>query len=236
MRIEQPILSGEFRRRYKRFLADVLMENGEILTVHCPNSGAMTGCAIPGARAYISDSQNPKRKLRYTLEVIETDTASICVNTHRANGLVEEAIRTGLIPELSGFTTIQQEVRYGSERSRIDLLLKMPSHDCYVEVKNVTLDGENGVVAFPDAVTKRGTKHIRELISMVESGHRAALVYCVARTDAVAVRPAHEIDPIYAETLEMGIKRGVEVYALRIDINMPSFRLVERLPVIRDCH
>ena len=127
MRIEQPILSGEFRRRYKRFLADVLMENGEILTVHCPNSGAMTGCAIPGARAYISDSQNPKRKLRYTLEVIETDTASICVNTHRANGLVEEAIRTGLIPELSGFTTIQQEVRYGSERSRIDLLQKCPS-------------------------------------------------------------------------------------------------------------
>ena len=211
MRIEQPILSGEFRRRYKRFLADVLMENGEILTVHCPNSGAMTGCAIPGARAYISDSQNPKRKLRYTLEEIETDTASICVNTHRANGLVEEAIRTGLIPELSGFTTIQQEVRYGSERSRIDLLLKMPSHDCYVEVKNVTLDGENGVVAFPDAVTKRHEISRADFDGRIS--HRAALM---CRSNRRRSYPAS--DPIYAETLEMGIKRTSKS-TLQVDIN-----------------
>ena len=232
MRIDKPILSGQFIRRYKRFLADVLMDDGEILTVHCPNSGAMTGCAIPGARAYISDSQNPKRKLRYTLEVIETEAVSICVNTHTANHLVEEAIRDGRIRELTGFSNIQREVPYGAERSRVDLRLNLPDQDCYVEVKNVTLGGEDGIVAFPDAVTERGSKHIRELTAMVAAGHRAALVYCVARTDALGVRPAHEIDPVYAATLAEGIQKGVEVYALGIEIDMPTLRLVKRLPVV----
>ncbi len=232
MRIDKPILSGEFVKRYKRFLADIRLEDGQILTVHCPNSGAMTGCAIPGARAYISDSQNPKRKLRYTLEVIETETVSICVNTQQANHLVEEAIRDGQIQELTGFSKIQREVPYGSERSRVDLQLTFPEGLCYVEVKNVTLGGENGIVAFPDAVTERGTKHIRELMAMVDSGHRAALVYCVARTDALGVRAAHEIDPVYAATFAHGVRAGVEVYALRIDIDMPTIKLVHRLPVM----
>ena len=231
MLIHKPISTGIFKVRYKRFLADILMGDGRLLTVHCPNSGAMTGCAIAGARAYISDSQNPKRKLRHTLEVIETDKVKICVNTHRANALVEEAIRENLIPELGGFTCIRREVRFGRENSRVDLCLEASEGLCFVEVKNVTLSSKNGVVAFPDAVTKRGTKHLRELISVVDDGHRAALVYCVARTDAIAVRPAREIDPDYADTLAEAIRAGVEVYALKISINLPTMRLVKRLPI-----
>lgn len=231
MRIDKPMMVGELVRRYKRFLADVRLKNGEILTVHCPNSGSMTGCAIPGARAYISDSQNPKRKLRYTLEILETDSAMICVNTQRANGLVEEAIRHGYIPELDGFLKIEREVPYGVENSRIDLLLRGANTNCFVEVKNVTLGGDAGVVSFPDAVTKRGTKHLRELSSVVDSGDRAALVYCVARTDAVAVTPAWSIDPVYSQTLKDARRRGVEVYALKLEFNLPNLFLKEPLVV-----
>ena len=231
MRIKQPLFKGKLIKRYKRFLADVALEDGTILTVHCPNSGAMTGCATPGATAYFSDSMNPKRKLRHTLEITQTAEAAICVNTHRANGLVEEALVAGRIPELSGFDKLEREVRYGLENSRIDLLLTFGSTRCYVEVKNATLGMGGGVVAFPDAVTKRGQKHLRELIHMAEQGHRAALIYCVARTDAKSVRAAQEIDPSYAHTLREAKRAGVEVYALKIVIDLPELKLLELLPV-----
>lgn len=234
MQIQQPIACGTLVRRYKRFLADVTLESGAILTVHCPNSGAMTGCAPPGSKAYFSDSMNPKRKLRHTLEVVQIDDVSICVNTHRANALVEEALVQGLLPELSGFSELLREVPYGQENSRIDFLLKYRDRPCYVEVKNATLYVGNGVVAFPDAVTTRGQKHLRELINMVEQGHRAALIYCVARTDARAVRAACEIDPQYSETLRQAKAVGVEVYALKIEINLPSMALTQVLPILDD--
>jgi sugar fermentation stimulation protein A len=192
----------------------------------------MTGCAIPGANAYFSDSMNPKRKLRYTLEVTQTSEATICVNTHRANGLVEEALLAGRIPALAGFDELQREVRYGVEKSRIDLLLSFGDTRCYVEVKNATLGMGDGVVAFPDAVTLRGQKHLRELMHMVEQGHRAALIYCVARTDAKSVRAAQEIDPGYAQTLREAKRVGVEVYALKIVIDLPELKLLEPLPVL----
>ena len=232
MRIKRPLSKGKLIKRYKRFLADIALIDGTTLTVHCPNSGAMTGCAMPGSAAYFSDSMNPKRKLRHTLEVIETPEVAICVNTHRANGLVEEALLAGRIPGLAGFDEIQREVRYGLEKSRIDLLLLFGEQQCYVEVKNATLGMGNGVVAFPDAVTTRGQKHLRELIHMVEQGHRAALVYCVARTDAESVRAAHEIDPAYAQTLSEAKRAGVEVYALKIVIDLPEMKLLESLPVL----
>ncbi len=232
MQIKQPIAYGTLIRRYKRFLADVTLEDGQILTVHCPNSGAMTGCAKPGSKAYFSDSMNPKRKLRHTLEVVETGDVSICVNTHRANALVQEALIDGRVPELSGFNELLREVPYGQERSRIDILLKFGEQDCYVEVKNATLHLGDGVVAFPDAVTSRGQKHLRELMSMVEHGHRAALIYCVARTDARVVRAAYEIDPKYSELLSKAKALGVEVYAIKIEINVPFMTLTQRLPVL----
>ena len=161
----------------------------------------MTGCAIPGARAWISDSGNPKRKLRHTLEVIEDQGVHICVNTHRPNALVEEAVANRQIESLAGYTDIRREVRYGHEKSRIDLLLTEGKRRCYVEVKNVTLPGDNGLVRFPDAVTARGTKHLRELRQVVEQGERAVLFFCVSRDDATAFEPAAHIDPLYAKTL-----------------------------------
>ena len=232
MKLKEPLSKGKLIKRYKRFLADVVLEDGTILTVHCPNSGAMTGCAMPGCTAYFSDSMNPKRKLRYTLEVTQTADAAICVNTHRANGLVEEALVDGHIPALAGFDELHREVRYGIENSRIDLLLIFGETRCYVEVKNATLGVGEGVVAFPDAVTKRGQKHLRELMHMVEQGHRAVLIYCVARTDAESVRAAQEIDPGYAQTLREAKRAGVEVYALKIAINLPEMKLLDSLPVL----
>ncbi|MGC6417930.1 MAG: DNA/RNA nuclease SfsA [Bradymonadia bacterium] len=231
MKIELPLIEGTFIRRYKRFLADISLPNGETVTVHCPNSGSMTGCAIPGARAWISDSNNPKRKLRYTLEIIEDEGVYICVNTHRPNALVEEAIAKSQVESLAGYTNIRREVRYGHENSRIDLLLTEGKRRCYVEVKNVTLPGENGLVRFPDAVTARGTKHLRELRQMVEQGERAVLFFCVSRDDATAFEPAAHIDPLYAKTLTEAVEAGVEVMAYRLAFDLPNLWIEKSIPV-----
>ena len=231
MEINLPLEQGIFRKRYKRFFADVERANGEVLTVHCPNSGSMKGSAIPGAKAWISDSGNPKRKLRYTLEIIEDQGVKICVNTQRPNALVEEAIQRGVITELTGYETIKREVKYGEERSRIDLLLSRGDELCYVEVKNVTLGTDDGLVRFPDAVTSRGTKHLRELMSMVDQGHRAVLVFCVSRDDATHFEPAADIDPVYAKTLIQAKAHGVEVLAYRLRIDPPQLELTIPIPV-----
>ena len=231
MKIDRPLIRGRFIRRYKRFFADIELDSGDCLTVHCPNSGSMKGCAIAGARAWISDSENPKRKLRYTLEIIEDNNEKICVNTQRPNRLVEEAIVNDVISELRGYTRIQREVRYGDENSRIDLLLSTGDSMCFVEVKNVTLPGDRGVVKFPDSVTKRGTKHLRELMTMVDRGHRAALVFCISRTGAMAFEPASEIDPTYTKTLRLADKSGVEILAYQLEIDLPYLTLGCKIPV-----
>jgi len=234
LKINRPLVRGRFLRRYKRFFADIELDSGDVLTVHCPNSGSMKGCAIEGAWAWISDSENPKRKLRYTLEIIEHKDEKICVNTQRPNGLVEEAIMSGVIQELNGYETIKREVRYGDENSRIDLLLSTGDSMCFVEVKNVTLPGENGLVRFPDSVTTRGTKHLRELMTMIKAGHRSVLVFCVSRTEAQEFAPAADIDPIYAETLIKAHKMGVEVIAYRLEIELPTLKIKTRIPVNLD--
>ncbi|MEE2757461.1 MAG: DNA/RNA nuclease SfsA [Myxococcota bacterium] len=234
MKINRPLIRGRFVRRYKRFFADIELESGDILTVHCPNSGSMKGCAIEGAWAWVSDSENPKRKLRHTLEIIEHNDEKICVNTQRPNSLVEEAVLNGVIEELKGYENIKREVRYGDENSRIDLLLSTDNSTCYVEVKNVTLPGENGLVRFPDSVTSRGTKHLRELMTMVKDGHRSVLVFCIARTGATEFEPAADIDPIYANTLIEAHKTGVEVIAYRLEIDLPTLELKTRIPVYLD--
>lgn len=236
MRFEEPLIEVTFLRRYKRFLADVRLADGRELTVHCANSGSMKGCQPVGGRAWISDSKNPKRKLRYSLEAVEVDGARAMVNTARPNHLVEAAIASGVIGELAGYDRIRREVRYGSERSRIDLLLERgpaeaPTARCYVEVKNVTLGVGGGGCRFPDAVTARGTKHLRELMGVVEGGDRAALVFCASRTDTRWVGPADAIDPVYGETLRAAARAGVEVVAYRLEIDAEQARLVERVPV-----
>jgi len=234
MRIE-PFIEVTFLRRYKRFLCDVLLPDGDEITVHCANSGSMKNCQPTGGRAWISDSGNPKRKLRHTLEVVEIDGARAMVNTRRPNRLVEEAIVAGVLPGFAEYPRVRREVRYG-EKSRIDLLLEAGPKDaptalCYVEVKHVTLGVGDGRSLFPDAVTTRGTKHLRELMSMVEAGHRAVLVFCAGRDDTRVVGPADDIDPTYGRTLREAAAAGVELMAARIEIKDDALTLVETIPV-----
>ena len=206
-----PVIFGTLIKRYKRFLADVELEDGSVITAHCPNTGRMTTCAEPGWRVALSDSNNPKRKYRYTWELVHNGDCWICVNTGRANQIAFEAVSKGWIPELVGYDQVIREQKFGN--SRFDLLLKKGDELCYVEVKNVTLLADDGTYAFPDAVTERGRKHLNELIDVVKAGYRAAMLFVIPRSDGTTFRAAHEIDPKYAEALKMALSRGVEAYA-----------------------
>lgn len=208
-----PLIEGRLLRRYKRFFADVELPGGEIVTAHCANTGRMSGVLIEGARAWLQTSDNPKRKLRYSWVLVEPATGQLaCIDTGRANALVAEAIGAGRMPELDGYTELLREQRYGAENSRIDLLLRSEDRrDCYVEVKNVTLHLGNGEGAFPDAVSARGSKHLRELMHVASAGARAVILFHVAHSGIEWMRPAREIDPEYADTLTQAIASGVEV-------------------------
>ena len=224
---------GVFQRRYKRFFADVELPGGEILTVHCANTGSMKNCLVPGTPCFYSRSDNPARKLPGTLEVVTTCYGNLAgVNTGRPNALVRTAIEAGTIAELRGYTGLRSEVRYGDEGSRIDLLLQGESADCYLEVKNVTLDCGGGVARFPDAVTSRGSKHLRELMAMVGQGHRAVLFFCVQLTGVDRVGLAGDIDPVYAATFKGAVDAGVEVIAWQADIDADGIRLARPLPFV----
>lgn len=234
MRFDPPLEEGRLLRRYKRFLADIESASGELLTIHCPNTGSMLNCMSEGARVWFSRSNDPKRKLPGTWEIGETPHGRLAViNTGRANVLVEEALRAGLIAELNGFTSLKREVPYGQERSRIDFRLDYPAGPAFVEVKSVTLGFEGiRVAAFPDARTERGSKHLRELASLARAGTRAVQLYCVSLTDIDAVRPAVEIDPAYAAALREAVNAGVEVLAYGAEISAQEIRLVRRLDVL----
>lgn len=232
MKFNPPLQQGTLLRRYKRFLADIETATGELLTIHCPNTGSMKNCWAESTPCWYSDSGNPKRKYRHTLEVTTTPESALAgVNTGRANALAEEAIASGIISELQGYETVRREVRYGEENSRIDLLLSGEQGDCYVEVKNVTLaEGARGL--FPDAVSARGAKHLRELQKMAESGVRAVLFYCVQHSGIETVEAAREIDPTYAAALDEAVAAGVEVLAYRAAISAGEIRLERALPFI----
>jgi sugar fermentation stimulation protein A len=220
-----------FLRRYKRFLADVALPDGDHLTVHCPNPGGMLGLCEEGAEAWISDSRNPRRKLRYTLELLRLRSgALVLVNTQRPNAIAEEAVRAGGVPELSGFAELRRERPYGAENSRIDLWLSGPSGEVFVEVKSVTLEHE-GAGYFPDAVTTRGQRHLRELGHVVAAGHRGVLLFVVGRDDVDRVRPARAIDPRYAELLVEAESAGVELLAYRLELSPERLELGVALPV-----
>ncbi|MDC9719456.1 MAG: DNA/RNA nuclease SfsA [Gammaproteobacteria bacterium] len=233
-----PLQKATLRQRYKRFLADVETQDGTPLTLHCPNTGSMKNCAVPNSSVWFWDSANDKRKYPCTWELVEIEQRFLaCINTQRANGLVVEAINNGTITQLQGYKKLQTEVKYGQENSRIDIFLSQHEHltDCFVEVKNVTLMADNGQGLFPDAVTQRGRKHLRELVRMVEGGWRAVLVYCVAHTGITQVSPAWNIDRAYAETLVWAIEQGVEVVAYGADISLTQMNLVHELPLIMLC-
>jgi len=224
-------------KRYKRFLADVRLDNDEVITVHCPNTGSMKNCVEENAEIWLSDSENPKRKYRYTWEFLITSCGHhIGINAGKANQLVQSAIRDDLVEQLAGYETIRPEVKYGDENSRIDLLLQdAKRQDCYVEIKSVTLleDPRSlGIGYFPDAVSKRGAKHLRELIRISQSDARSVLFFCVQHTGIKEVRPADHIDSGYGKLLREAKNSGVEVLAYKVRKSNKGFRLWRDLPVI----
>lgn len=241
MQLERDLQTGILVRRYKRFLADITTAEGEAITIHCPNTGSMKNCQEPGSRVWYSDSQNPKRKYACTWELVEVDARHIVgINTGLANKLAHEAIRLDRIDALSGYEGIRTEVPYGEQNSRIDLLLERsrsePDVQCYVEVKNVSLGLGDGLGRFPDAVTSRGQKHLQELLTMREQGHRAVLFFCVQHSGIQRLEPADDIDPEYGRLLREVVSKGVEVLAYRaeFDITGSSIALRTQLPVVLD--
>ncbi|UVJ44759.1 DNA/RNA nuclease SfsA [Pseudomonas sp. LS1212] len=230
-----PVLEeGRLLRRYKRFLADIELATGEQMTIHCPNTGSMHNCMQEGGKVWFSRSNDPKRKLPGTWEISETPQGRLaCVNTGRANTLVEEALRAGLITELAGFTGLKREVAYGDEGSRVDFRLDYPDGPAFVEVKSVTLgfDG-TAVAAFPDAVTQRGARHLRELGSLARKGVRAVQLYCVNLSGIDAVRPAAEIDDAYAWALQAAVADGVQVLAYGVQLDCEQIRIDRPLQVL----
>jgi sugar fermentation stimulation protein A len=234
MQFDPPLEEGRLLRRYKRFLADIETLQGEALTIHCPNTGSMHNCMVEGGRVWFSRSSDPKRKLPGTWELSETPQGRLaCVNTARANALVEEALRAGTIAELAGFDGLRREVRYGEENSRVDFCLDFAGEAAFIEVKSVTM-GFDGtpVAAFPDARTERGSKHLRELAVLARQGIRAVQLYCVNLSGIEAVRPAAEIDPHYAAALREAVAAGVEVLAYGAELSPAGIRLSRRLDVI----
>ncbi|MGS2719197.1 DNA/RNA nuclease SfsA [Paraglaciecola aestuariivivens] len=233
MQFSPLLIQGQLIKRYKRFLADVELNDGSIITAHCANTGAMTGCAEPGWTVYLSKSDNPKRKLAYSWELVKTDQQHwIGVNTLKANQLVKEALENKQIQELQHYQNLQSEVKFGEENSRIDFLLTHPDQaDCYVEVKSVTLL-ENGQGFFPDAKTLRGQKHLRELSAIAEQGKRAILLFCVQHTGIDSVKVAQHIDPDYAEILKQAILSGVEVVCYGCAISPEKIVINQALPVL----
>lgn len=234
MRFAQPLEQGRLVRRYKRFLADIITDEGEALCIHCPNTGSMLNCMGEGARLWFQRSNDPRRKLPGTWELVETPQGRLaCVNTARANPLVEEALLNGQIAELAGFTALKREVAYGVENSRVDFRLDYAGTAAFVEVKSVTLGFvDTAVAAFPDAVTARGARHLRELAALARAGVRAVQLYCVNLSGVEAVRPAQEIDPVYAAALREAVTAGVEVLAYGVELSPFELRIAGRLPVL----
>lgn len=228
MKLPAPLIEGVLRTRYKRFLTDVELSDGRIVTAHTPNTGSMRQCAIPGHRVLLSVSDNQKRKLPYTLELIEVNRHWVDTNTQRANRVVEEGLRAGTVPGLAGFE-VRPEFRFGA--SRIDFMLAAPSGRVLVEVKNVTLVDERGRACFPDAVTTRGQKHLRELVEAVQQGWRAVIFFLVQRREAEAFAPADHIDPEYGRLLRQALGAGVEVVAMRTRVTEDTVVLDTMIPV-----
>ncbi len=227
MKIDKPIFFGTLIKRYKRFLADIKLDGGETITAHCANTGSMKTCIEPGWRVVVSDSLNPKRKLRYTFEMIHNEKCWIGINTQLPNKLAKEAIEISTIKELQGYTRILMEQKYG-KNSRIDLLLEHETEKCFVEVKNVTLM-EKGDYLFPDSVTTRGLKHLNELIEMVKKGNRAVMLYVIQRSDGKLFKPAKEIDPQYSEKLKEAHEIGVEVLPYLAQVSPQEIVLSQKL-------
>jgi len=236
MRFGSPLIPAMLARRYKRFLADVMFDNGEMTTAHVSNPGAMTGLDRPYSKVWLSDSQNPLRTLRYTWELIEVDLGSgpelVGVNTIQPNLLVDEALAAGVIPELRHYPTIRREVKYGSN-SRADFVLEDATRPpCYLEVKNVHLMRTPRLAEFPDSVTARGAKHLDDLAGVVAGGARAVLLFVIQIPSAERFTLARDIDPDYAAGFDRARSKGVEMLAWRCDISLEGIDIVAQVPIV----
>lgn len=223
------MIQGTLVRRYKRFLADILLENGETVTAHCPNSGAMTACCQPGRPVYISCHDRPERKLKYTWELIDMPASLVGVNTLAPNRLIRKAITQGEIETFVEYDTVAPEIRVG-KHSRLDLMLvNETSGKCYVEIKNCTLV-EDGTAMFPDAVTTRGRNHLLLLQELKKIGHRCAMIFLIQRMDARRFMPADHIDPAYGAALRAAAKNGVEIHVYDVALDLKRIRLGRPIP------
>jgi len=231
MLIPLPTLEGRLLRRYKRFFADVELPGGEVVTAHCPNTGSLLGCTPRGARAILRDSANQGRKLRYTFQTVEVDGTWVNVDTGLPGDLVAEALAAGGIPELAGYAEVRREVTVPSG-SRLDFVLEAAGKTrCFVEVKSTTL-AQDGVALFPDAVTARGKKHLFDLLELFEAGHRAVILFIVARADVTEFAPADVIDPEYARALRDVAARGVEPLAYSTRVEPDRIDIARRLHLL----
>jgi sugar fermentation stimulation protein A len=236
MRFPAPLFPATLLRRYKRFLADVTLASGETVTVHCANPGSMIGLAAPGARVWLSKSANSKRKLAHSWELIEVDFGSglelVGINTAHPNALAGEAIAAGAIAELAGYDRIRREVRYGTN-SRVDFLLERAGHPiCYVEIKNVHLMRQPGLAEFPDAVTKRGARHLDELGAVAAAGARAVMLFLIQIGSARRFALARDIDPAYGRAFDAARRAGVEMLAYRCGITCEGIEVVEPVRIV----
>ena len=223
------LIHGKLIKRYKRFLADIILDNNEEITAHVPNSGAMTSCIEENCDVWVSIHDDPKRKLKYTLELTKIENQLICTNTGVANKIAIEAIQNGTIKELQGYESLKAEQKYGNQNSRIDILLQNGDKKCFVEVKSVSLKLDN-YLAFPDAKTTRGQKHLEELRDMVSLGHRAVMLYVIQRTDKLPFKIANEIDKKYAEIFDEVSKKGVEILVYQSKINHEEIFIDNKIP------
>ena len=233
MKFEHKLIHGTLIKRYKRFLADIQLDNGDIVTAHCANSGSMMGLKEPGSPVWLSPATNPKAKLDYKWELVEVDGNLVGINTAHPNRLVQDAITDGTISELEGYQNLRREMKYG-QNSRIDIFLSgstMGDADCYVEVKSVTLSRKKTIAEFPDSVTARGTKHLKELSQMVADGHRAMMVYLIQRTDCDEFRVAADIDPTYATALDDALYNGVEAVCYGCNLTNKEIIVNQRIPM-----
>ncbi len=231
MKFPDPLIRGKLVKRYKRFMADVVLDTGETVTAHCANTGAMTGVKEPGSDVWLSPAKNPERKLRYTWELINVGANLVGINTSLPNKIVSEAIDGNFIAELSGYEHLRREVKYG-KNSRIDILLTSEDRsDCYVEVKNVHLMRKNGVAEFPDGVSTRAAKHQGELAEMVRNGFRAVTIYLCQRQDCSTFRIADDIDPEYQQAASIAREQGVESFCYACKLTPRSIAVSHRLTI-----
>jgi sugar fermentation stimulation protein A len=236
MKLPSPLIRGRLIRRYKRFLADVLLDTGDTVTAHCANPGSMMGLIAEGSAVWLSRSTNPNRKLAYSWELLDLDDgkfrARVGINTSLPNGLAAEAITAGCITELAGYAGLRREVRYGTN-SRVDLLLSDPARgDCYVEIKNAHLARQPGLAEFPDSVTARGAKHLRDLTEVAARGARAVLLFIVQRDDCQALSVADDIDPGYAAAFREAMAAGVECLVYDCRLSLTEIVINQRLPFV----